>query len=263
MNDSKYGINPRHGDNYEIWSETIPNDKYLIIWVDGENFSKFTKIFKKPFDAQFSQLMRITAAKMMEYGGIPVKLAYTQSDEIALFVGDIEDNFKGRIEKIIARYAGLAIHYFSEAMRELDVVSEKLPLFDCKVILADDYDGAMQFLHRRIWDAGNNFISSKAYWHLRQEENLSPAVAQKTLNEMKTEEKIRLLESWGYSSFDSVTWQRFGWFLKWSTREVEGFNPIIKEHVTVERRDVIPKTTNSFHEMGRIAKENLSIENNI
>ena len=64
----------------EIMIPTLP----VIIRLDANNFSSWTKGLKKPFDSNLSQLMTETAIHLLDETNALV--AYTQSDEITLIL---------------------------------------------------------------------------------------------------------------------------------------------------------------------------------
>jgi tRNA(His) 5'-end guanylyltransferase len=67
----------------------LPRRTNVLIRLDGNCFSKFTKQFKKPFDADFINLMNETAKYVCsEIQG--AKLAYVQSDEISVYITDYD-----------------------------------------------------------------------------------------------------------------------------------------------------------------------------
>ena len=98
---------------YEKESEyIIPNNKHLIIRIDGHKFSKFTKGLNKPFDEIFTKAMVKTTMDLVER--FSAYTGYTQSDEITLYIPTlIEENsefthiFGGRTQKI----ASLAVSF--------------------------------------------------------------------------------------------------------------------------------------------------------
>lgn len=121
----------------------------VIFFLDGRAFSKFCKRFKKPFDDAFIHIMNETAKYLC--GAVEgCKFAYVQSDEISLYVSDMDTKlseswFGYRITKIISIAASLATAKFNQLLTiELcktpcskdDLVNlianQKLVEFDCK-----------------------------------------------------------------------------------------------------------------------------------
>lgn len=89
---------------------TISKNEYIILRLDGHNFSKFTKIFNYPYDELFRNAMVVTCIQLMDEFN-PV-FAYTQSDEITLgFIPCVENEeriYAGKIEKLISLTASFA-----------------------------------------------------------------------------------------------------------------------------------------------------------
>ena len=76
---------------YEGCYKTIITPRsYIIIRLDGKNFSKYTKKLNKPFDKGFATAMQETAKELCDY--FNAKFAYTQSDEISLLITEINLN---------------------------------------------------------------------------------------------------------------------------------------------------------------------------
>ena len=104
---------------YEKESRTfLPEKSYTIIRLDGKNFSKFTKQFKRPFDDDFTSLMNQTAIELCrQIQG--AKFAYVQSDEISILMTDIDAEhaqlwFGGAIQKITSVSAAIAAATFNK-----------------------------------------------------------------------------------------------------------------------------------------------------
>lgn len=100
----------------------------VIIRLDGKAFHTFTRGLDKPFDIDFSNIMKETMKKLCEniQGCV---LGYTQSDEITLVLIDYQNRdtcawFDNQIQKIVSISASLATLYFnqqlSEMLRELE-----------------------------------------------------------------------------------------------------------------------------------------------
>ena len=94
----------------------LDTEKWIIVHVDGKNFSTMIKNnFHKPFDEDFIQMMNDTATYLcQEVQG--VRFAYVQSDEISLAIkkntpkSDIF--FGGRLCKLQSIIAGLASLFY-------------------------------------------------------------------------------------------------------------------------------------------------------
>src|SRR5574344_274662 len=98
--------------NYEKEARLyLPKNTPLIIRVDGKNFSKFTKGFKKPFDVLFHECMYQTARYLCE-NIQGAEIAYSQSDEITILIQDnpVDSSswYGKQVQKICSVSASLA-----------------------------------------------------------------------------------------------------------------------------------------------------------
>ena len=123
----------------------IPND-YVLIMLDGRSFSSTIKrYFKKPFDDTFINIMNETALYLCN-NVQGCKFAYVQSDEISLYVTDMENEnseswFSYRMVKMCSIAASLATAKFNQLLmidylneKSIETLKEqKLVEFDCKV----------------------------------------------------------------------------------------------------------------------------------
>lgn len=76
--------------SYESMYETVvePAD-HIIVRIDGHHFSNFTSSFEKPFDLSLQKAMQEAAKDALER--FNAYSAYTQSDEITLFIPSLKD----------------------------------------------------------------------------------------------------------------------------------------------------------------------------
>lgn len=109
--------------SYEkIYQKFIPNNKHMMVRLDGHKFSKFTKKLEKPFDNSFHRAMVDTTKDLVETHG--ACFGYTQSDEITLvfrsmrveFEEEVNDKFEhiflGRTDKVSSVLATYATNRF-------------------------------------------------------------------------------------------------------------------------------------------------------
>lgn len=107
--------------SYENINRTYLTERLpVIIRIDGKNFSRYTKPFKKPYDDIFLNAMRATAKLLCE-NIQGAKLAYTQSDEISILLIDFDKIssqlwFNGNIQKMVSVSASMASIYFYKAL---------------------------------------------------------------------------------------------------------------------------------------------------
>ncbi|TXG86072.1 MAG: hypothetical protein E6R13_01165, partial [Spirochaetes bacterium] len=106
---------------YEVITRThlIPK-LYTIIRLDGKAFHTYTKQFKKPFDDVLISAMDETA-KYLCSNIQGAKFAYVQSDEITIFVSDMDSLeqqmwFDGEVQKIVSIAASMATAKYNHVM---------------------------------------------------------------------------------------------------------------------------------------------------
>lgn len=165
----------------------IPARTYTIIRLDGVGFSKYTKIFEKPFDSKLSMVMDAATIKVCEK--LNPKFGYTQSDEISLVFTDIESLdteliFDGKVQKLCSISASKVTAAFNSTM--LRVLSTVLPQeeimnrirtgifpeivaeFDARVFIIPDFREVSNYFIWRQQDCTRNSLSmaaSAAYSH--------------------------------------------------------------------------------------------------
>jgi tRNA(His) 5'-end guanylyltransferase len=120
------GKNTSFGDrmkDYEsCYNFKIPNRSYVIIRLDGKGFSKYTKMFDKPFDDILSNVMDAATVELCKY--LNPLFAYTQSDEISLVFSTIENidadlPFDGKVQKLCSISASKVTAAFNKTMLRL------------------------------------------------------------------------------------------------------------------------------------------------
>lgn len=155
----------------------VPPYHSFIVRIDGKNFSKFTKNFKKPYDPRFQELMNQTAEALLDY--FQPSTCYVQSDEISLVFPKLHTKseydslepsfrknhlFNGRILKLTSLIASQASVKFNQFLN-LIIVSQvvdihgptsddltikgPLPIFDARI---------MQFSESEEHEIVNNLI---------------------------------------------------------------------------------------------------------
>lgn len=193
----------------------------VIIFLDGRAFSKFCKIFEKPFDDIFIHNMNETA-KYLCKNIEGCKFAYVQSDEITLYVSDTVNNeteswFGYRLTKMLSIAASLATAKFNqlltielckspcsrEDLTEL-IANQNLVEFDCKAWnVPTENEVYNYFLWRQIDCIRNSKqMAAQAY------------IPHKELEGLHTGQQIEKLEKekgikWGKYSDD----KKFGRFI--------------------------------------------------
>lgn len=112
---------------YEIKSEYyLLKDEPVIIRIDGHHFSKFTSVFKKPFDHIFRTAMIETTKDL--HNRFNSYSSFTQSDEITLYLPvlkykrtneNLEHQFNGRTQKLASLASAYATVCFNRHLRKL------------------------------------------------------------------------------------------------------------------------------------------------
>jgi tRNA(His) 5'-end guanylyltransferase len=239
--------------SYEACYETrVPARTYTIIRLDGKGFSKFTKMFKKPFDDSLSNAMDSATIKLCEY--LNPKFAYTQSDEISLVFTDVENIeseliFDGKVQKLCSISASKVTAAFNKTMLQIaaltmspdelysKVISGVFPeidaVFDSRVFIIPDFREVSNYFIWRQQDCTRNSISMAA----------SSVYSHKELEGKSSSEKQEMLFQKGINWNDYKTKYKRGTVIKKHSFEVEGPN-----NEVVTRSKWIPVETPKFTE---------------
>lgn len=169
---------------YEVITRThlIPK-LYTIIRLDGKAFHTYTKQFRKPFDDILINAMDETA-KYLCSNIQGAKFAYVQSDEITIFVSDMDSLeqqmwFDGEVQKIVSIAASMASAKFNHVMtvnklqHNIDiqsVINMKLAEFDARVFQVPTVDELINCFIWRQQDCIRNSISSVAQYRFSAKE---------------------------------------------------------------------------------------------
>jgi tRNA(His) 5'-end guanylyltransferase len=107
----------------------------VIIRLDGNNFSTWTKSLTKPFDSRLTQLMVETTKFLVQETNAVI--GYTQSDEITLvlYSNDRKSSIynDGKKQKIVSKLTAKCVNFFNERRKELLPDHNKVAVFDCRV----------------------------------------------------------------------------------------------------------------------------------
>lgn len=200
----------------------IPN-MYMVARLDGKGFTKLTKNkgFKKPFDVDFSNIMRTVTYHLMENTGIKFIYGYTQSDEISLLFDINEDTFARKLRKFNSTLAG---HASAVASLKLD----EPVVFDCRISQLPTIELVCDYFSWRQEDANRNALIGYCYWTLRTK-GYSARKATSLMEGMSKAQQNELLFSLGINYNDVEEWHKRGIGFYFETYIKEGWNPIIKE----------------------------------
>lgn len=141
----------------DVMIPTLP----VIIRLDGNNFSKWTKGLEKPFDDNLIKLMTETTQFLVEETNAVV--GYTQSDEITLIL--YTDSRKsaiyheGKKQKILSKLTAKCVNFFNERRKELLPNHDKVAVFDARVYQTPTLEDACAQLIWRENDATKNSIA--------------------------------------------------------------------------------------------------------
>lgn len=147
----------------ELLIPTLP----VIIRLDGNNFSKWTKGLKKPFDQDLSRLMIETTKFLVKETNAVV--GYTQSDEITLILYTSSRKVGiyngGRKQKILSKLTSKCTQFFNEERVKYLPNHQKLATFDCRVYQTPTQMDACAQLIWRENDATRNskLLLAEAY----------------------------------------------------------------------------------------------------
>jgi tRNA(His) 5'-end guanylyltransferase len=159
----------------------VPARTYVMIRLDGKGFSKYTKMFEKPFDRTLSHVMDFATIELCKY--MNPKFAYTQSDEISLMFTDLENIdseliFDGKVQKLCSISASKITQAFNKKMLQIltfkmeeSVLIDKIrtgdlpeidAVFDARVYIIPDFREVSNYFIWRQQDCTRNSISMAA-----------------------------------------------------------------------------------------------------
>lgn len=148
-------------------TQRCPKDSqnYIIVRVDGKNFSNFTKKLKtkdNPFSFDFHTCMCDSVKKTIS--DFNCVIGYTQSDEATFLlkreVINKKFEFNGRFSKIATLIASrFTLSFALQGLKYFpDLIEEKNPIFDGRAFSVEDNMVSKIFLWREM-DAKRNAIS--------------------------------------------------------------------------------------------------------
>lgn len=138
----------------EVMIPTLP----VIVRLDGENFSKWTRGLKKPFDDRLTDTMIATVKDLVKETNAII--GYHQSDEITLILWSNEKDsgiyHDGKKQKIISKLAGKCANFFNKHRRQYLPEHDIDATFDCRVYQTPTREDAASQLLWRENDATRN-----------------------------------------------------------------------------------------------------------
>jgi tRNA(His) guanylyltransferase len=218
-------------ENREIFANlaTIPP---VFVRLDGRAFHGLTKKlgFARPFDERFSDAMTGVCRLLVGESGLSPVFAYTFSDEISLYFRDLP--FSGRVEKIDS----VAASYAASALTLALGVDEPLA-FDARIVLATP-ESAIEYMTGRQDEAWRNHLNAYCQQALISE-GMDGTDAARKLKGLPAPELHEMMHKRGVNLAKTPAWQRRGILVCKQAVTKEGFNPITKESVTVQRSTVV------------------------
>ena len=162
------------GDKIKQYEKVITSIKLdstfpIVIRLDGNNFSTFTRNLTKPYDIRFSELMQEVSKFALQETGFDI--AYVQSDEISLVYIPKETNSQiyhdGKLYKILSKLASkVSVRFNIRLSKYLPDKQNDEPIFDCRIFNLPDNNLAFETIKWRFKDARRNSILSLGYWTL-------------------------------------------------------------------------------------------------
>lgn len=198
----------------------ISDKENVIIRLDGDSFSKFTKDLRKPFDEIFVNTMIETTKELFKQ--FTCSFAYTQSDEITLVIpSNSELVLGGKIQKLVSLTSGFCSSRFNynfniqieKSFKESKInfeYYEKLKnkigkaWFDSRVFAFEDKIEVFNAILWRMRDAERNSISMLCYSSFSHNEVLNK----------NSKEKKELLLSKNINWDDLDNGLKYGFYFK-------------------------------------------------
>lgn len=186
--EGRMGKNDSLGDRmkkYEaVYRPLLTPRSCVIIRVDGQHFSSYTKGCDRPFDSRIVGGMQYAASKVAhEIAGF--KLAYIQSDEASFLMTDFDTNdtqgwFDYNLSKLITIAASHMTANFNQFVQTMASrpITNKLATFDARAFVVPQMDVANYFLWRaKDWE--RNSLSMYAQSHFSHKELMGKKRADK------------------------------------------------------------------------------------
>lgn len=165
----------------KAYKYVITPRSYIIIRLDGKNFSKYTKGLEKPFDKDLSDAMNETAVALCKE--FNAKFAYTQSDEISLVITELGGSQEAQpihgnvLQKLCSLTASVATAKFNEVrnlqhFKKTNIVFDSIlkafdlpkpAYFDARVFVVPNADEVVNHMIWRQQDATRNSVSMAAH----------------------------------------------------------------------------------------------------
>ncbi|HMK48150.1 MAG TPA: tRNA(His) guanylyltransferase Thg1 family protein [Methanocella sp.] len=215
----------------EVFSaiRTVPP---VIVRLDGRNFKEALSRmgFQKPYDIGFARSMARAARALLEHSGLAPNWAFTFSDEISVLFTELP--FDGRMEKIDSVVPSFIASALTIAMKQ------ETPLaFDSRVIPLHPEDVVPYLVYRQS-EAWRNHMQSYGFYSLVSE-GMDEREAAAEMKGMRFEDIHEMMWQRWVNLNETPGWQRKGIFVYRKKVDRQGFNPVTKETVVAERREIV------------------------
>ncbi|KAI9503565.1 tRNA-histidine guanylyltransferase 1-like [Coemansia spiralis] len=181
--------------NFETSDKLLPST-WLVVRIDGQGFTKFTKLheFKKPNDIRALNLMNQAAKTVMESMD-EIVLGYGQSDEYSFVFSKDAKAYERRAGKIttllVSRFTSAYVFYWTEFFP--DTPLKVPPAFDSRVVMYPSDRILRDYLCWRQVDCHINNLYNTCFWTLVNKGRLSQKDAEKRLSGTLSKDKNELL----------------------------------------------------------------------
>ena len=214
---------------YMLDTHNAPENTWLVIHIDGDNFSKYTEKYDKPFDIRLMYFMRsVTANLVLSFDAI---FAYSQFDEISILLDPDNNLLKRNLGKLISRAVSVATSTFTKQTNDNVMFAAHIYSFSNRKDLE-------AYFNWRIADCIKNCVNTYCHRKLVEEGHTPKKAAKRIANKGLKWRITFLQETFGINLADIPTWQLAGFNITWEHYEKEGYNPIEDKMIMAERRRI-------------------------
>jgi tRNA(His) 5'-end guanylyltransferase len=158
----------------------LPRRTYTIVRLDGVGFHSWTKDLDRPYDAQFADVLDLSAGWLIRniQGAI---FGYTQFDEVSILLTDFAKPntdawHDGNLQKISSITASMLTMAFNRLASAITHAHPSGALFDARAFTIADYVEVENYFIWRQKDAIKNSIQSTARVHYSSKQLLKKSI---------------------------------------------------------------------------------------